>query len=97
VPWRGGITDMLKIAHLAESFDVACEITSAGACFGFVHAHVIGALRNCTFREGRKPGSLGGEPWILNPVRIIDGHVDVPQGPGLGMELDWAAIERSAP
>ena len=31
VPWRGGITDMLKIARLAESFGMSCEITSAGA------------------------------------------------------------------
>ncbi len=96
VPWRGGITDMLKIARLAESFDVACEITSVGTSFGFVHAHVIGALRNCTFFEGWKPGSLGGEPYVKNPIHIIDGHIDVPQGPGLGLELDWATIEGGA-
>lgn len=95
VPWRGGITDMLKIARLAESFDVACEITSVGGSFGFVHAHVIGALRNCTFFEGWKPGSLGGEPYVTNPIHIVDGHVQVPQGPGLGLELDWDAIHGS--
>ena len=87
------LTDMLKIARLAESFDVACEITSVGVSFGFVHAHVIGSLRNCTFFEGWQPGSLGGQPYITNPIHIIDGHVEVPDGPGLGMELDWAAIE----
>lgn len=95
VPWRGGITDMLKIGRLAESFDVACEITSVGCSFGFVHAHAIGALRNCTFFEGWKPGSLGGEPYVTNPIHIVDGHVQVPQGPGLGLELDWDAIEGS--
>ena len=95
VPWRGGITDMLKIARLAESFDVACEITSVGCTFGFVHAHVIGALRNCTFFEGWQPGSLAGEPFVTNPIHIVDGHLDVPKGAGLGLELDWDAIERS--
>ncbi|MFH1568165.1 MAG: enolase C-terminal domain-like protein [Gemmatimonadota bacterium] len=95
VPWRGGITDMLKIARLAESFDVACEITSVGVGFGFVHAHVIGALRNCTFFEGWKPGSLGGEPFVANPLHVVDGHLQVPAGPGLGMELDWDAIRRA--
>ena len=96
VPWRGGITDMLKIARLAESFDVACEITSVGGSFGFVHAQVIGALRNCTFFEGWKTGSLGGEPYITNPIHIVDGHVRVPQGPGLGLDLDWDAIRKAA-
>jgi len=94
VPWRGGITDMLKIAHLAESFGVNCEITSVGAMHGFVHAHVIGAIRNCTFFEGWQTGSLGGEPFILNPLEIAAGYVSVPPGPGLGVELDWGEIEK---
>ena len=95
VPWRGGITDMLKIARLAESFGVNCEITSKGAGFGFVHAHVIGALRNCTYFEATATGSQGGEPLIKNPLYIIDGHLPVPQGPGLGYALDWGQIEKA--
>ena len=31
VPWRGGITDMLMIARLAEAFGMSCEITSRGS------------------------------------------------------------------
>ena len=94
VPWRGGITDMLKIARLAEAFGVNCEITSVGAMYGFVHAHVIGAIRNCTFFEGWKTGSQGGEPVIKNPLVLEDGHLPVPLGPGLGAELDWSEVER---
>ncbi len=94
VPWRGGITDMLKIARLAESFGVNCEITSIGTGHGFVHAHVIGAIRNCTYFEATATGSLGGEPLVKNPLQISDGHLSVPQGPGLGMELDWGEIEK---
>ena len=94
VPWRGGITDMLKIARLAESFGVNCEITSKGVGFGFVHAHVIGALRNCTWFEATATGSQGGEPLIRNPLHLTEGHLPVPQSPGLGLELDWAAVER---
>ena len=95
VPWRGGITDMLKVARLAESFGMNCEITSVGAMNGFVHAHVIGAIRNCTYFEGWKLGSLGGEPLIENPLEIADGHVTVPDGPGLGVELNWGEVEKA--
>ncbi len=94
VPWRGGITDMIKIARLAEAFGVNCEITSVGAMNGFVHAHVIGAIRNCTFFEGWGLGSLGGEPLITNPITLKDGHINVPQRPGLGVELDWDEMEK---
>ena len=94
VPWRGGITDMIKIARLAEAFGVNCEITSGGAVNGFVHAHVIGAIRNCTYFEGWKTGSQGGEPLIANPLVLKDGHLPVPQGTGLGLELNWDEVDR---
>ena len=94
VPWRGGITDMLKIARLAESFGVNCEITSQGTGFGFVHAHVIGAIRNCTYFEATRTGVQGGEKLIKNPLYITNGQLPVPQEPGLGMVLDWEQIEK---
>ena len=30
---------------------------------------------------------------IATPLHFADGHVAVPQGPGLGVELDEAAVE----
>jgi L-rhamnonate dehydratase len=30
----------------------------------------------------------------LNPIRMKDGYVAVPQEPGLGVEVDEAALER---
>ncbi len=94
VPWRGGITDMVKIARLAESFGVQCEITSVGAMHGFVHAQVLAAIRNCTFFETWRVGSMGGEPLVRNPLEVRQGYVAVPTGPGLGVDLDWAEVER---
>jgi L-alanine-DL-glutamate epimerase-like enolase superfamily enzyme len=94
VPWRGGITDLIKIARLAEAFGVPCEITSVGAMHGFVHAHVLGAIKNGTFFEGWHLGSQGGEPLIKNPLILADGYLPVPQAPGLGVELDWGEVEK---
>lgn len=94
VPWRGGITDMINIARLAESFGVNCEITSVGAMYGFVHAHVLGAIKNCAFFEGWKVGSQGGEPLIKNPLVLQDGYLPVSQGPGLGLDLEWTESEK---
>ncbi len=31
---------------------------------------------------------------LTEPLQCIDGHVDVPRGPGLGIELDWDAVGR---
>ncbi|MSS70543.1 MAG: hypothetical protein EXS64_03540 [Candidatus Latescibacteria bacterium] len=93
-PWCGGITDLLKIARVAEAFGVNCEISSGDAAWGFVHAHLAGAVRNCDFFEARKTGAQGGAPLIRNPLRVEKGSLVIPQGPGLGLELDWDEVER---
>jgi L-alanine-DL-glutamate epimerase-like enolase superfamily enzyme len=32
--------------------------------------------------------------WARNPIPIVDGHADVPEEPGLGVEPDPAIIEK---
>jgi L-alanine-DL-glutamate epimerase-like enolase superfamily enzyme len=34
---------------------------------------------------------------FTEPLRYADGHLDVPQGPGLGVSLDDAAVRRFSP
>lgn len=36
-----------------------------------------------------------GEGLTRDPLRIVDGHVDLPAKPGLGIELDEDALERA--
>jgi len=31
---------------------------------------------------------------VVPTMQMVDGHVDVPSGPGLGVELDWTVIEQ---
>ena len=95
--WRGGITDLLKIAHLAESFGVNCEITSHGPVWSFAHANAIASIRNCDFfefgdRTAITTGKLQGEPIVTNPLTFQDGYVSVPTEPGLGIILDWDVV-----
>ncbi len=36
-----------------------------------------------------------GQPLTVDPLKIVGGHVQVPKTPGLGVELDMAAVERA--
>ena len=42
--------------------------------------------------------SMEGSPLntsLVEPaMQMVDGYVDVPTGPGLGVELDWTVVER---
>ncbi len=93
--YDGGITGVMKLAHAAEGFGIDCEIHGTGPA----HRHCIAAIRNTNYYE------LGlVAPGVDGPSRhcpiytdysddldAVDsaGHVPVPQGPGLGVTINW--------
>jgi L-alanine-DL-glutamate epimerase-like enolase superfamily enzyme len=84
----GGITPWLKVAHLAESFNVA-------VCPHFLmelHVSLAGAVPNVTWIEHIP------QLDAITTSRLVmeDGYALVPNAPGLGIDWDFAAIERRA-
>ena len=93
---EGGITGVLKAAHLAEAFDLKCEPHSWGsaleqaACF-----HAMLAMENCDFFE--LPVPEGIMDHVSKDVIRIDeeGYVHALKAPGLGLEVDFEAVDRA--
>jgi len=92
----GGITGLMKVAHVAEAFGVQCEVHERGPAFCFAHAHALAAMANCEFFElnAVDPAAPTASVLVKNPVKVEDGHIVVPQGDGLGIELDWDELEK---
>ncbi|MBM3760816.1 MAG: mandelate racemase [Acidobacteria bacterium] len=95
-----GITGCMKIAHLAESFGLDCEIHASGPA----HRHAMAAIRNTNYYEVALVGP--GTPNAIPPVYLCgysdsleavgtDGCFPVPTGPGLGVTHDWDFIARN--
>jgi len=94
---KGGITGLMKIAHLAEGFGMNCEIHDAYNSLNNVASlHVAAAVNNCHWFEILiidPPGKHTfnhlnmclADQFVIQP----DGHVVVPEAPGLGVEIDW--------
>ena len=96
VSWKDGITGTLKIAHLAEAFGLNCEIhTTTMNYMDLVNLHVSCAIKNCEYFEYFVPEENYTLP--MKGKLPIDEHgiIHVPQGPGVGAELDWDLIEKS--
>ena len=92
---KGGITPLVKSAHLAEAFHMNFEIHHGGNSLNNVaHLHVTMAIRNCEFFEVLLPAAA--QKYGLVEDIEIDAHglVRAPTGPGLGAKIDFDLIAR---
>lgn len=94
---RHGVTNILKLAHLAELHGTTIELNGPGGLFGLVHAHLCVALRNSSYYEyfpGGSRDALGQEIGLRNPPLPERGFVRPPDGPGWGAEWNWAQLDK---
>jgi L-alanine-DL-glutamate epimerase-like enolase superfamily enzyme len=82
----GGVTAFMKIAHLAESFNL--PVTSHGA--HDITVQLLAAVPNRSYLEAH---GFGLDRYIAEPLRIEDGFAIAPERPGHGVEFDWKALE----
>jgi len=89
----GGITEWRRIANTAASFDVPL----APHWFADLHVHCVASAPNGIWIE------VFPDTRILNVMRLFrtslqvrNGYTAVPQTPGLGIELDDAAVDSFA-
>lgn len=95
VPNKGGITTMVKTAHLAEAFGMSYEVHHGGNSLNNIaHAHVTAALPNTHFFEIILPAEA--QQYGLSEELSVnkDGCITAPSGPGLGAEIDFDLIKR---
>lgn len=93
----GGITECKKIAALAEAYYVQVAPHSPqGPVSTAAAAHLALAIPNFQILE-----YVRSEPWrqrvLKEPWPVVQGHLVVPDRPGLGVDLDEAVIESSPP
>jgi len=97
----GGIRKCRRIAEFAAEHGVACSIGSnlewdvatAAMC------HLVVGTPN--MQVERVPGDILGPAYhelsiAKNPLRIAGPLITTPDGPGLGVEVDWALAEQHA-
>ena len=94
----GGITGLMKVAALAEAFSLDVELHGGG----LAHRHCMASIRNTNYYElglvhpnvSQTKAPIYGEKRWLDELDSVDenGCVDVPDGPGLGVEIDWSFV-----
>jgi len=92
----GGITPLVRIAHLADAFHMKCELHHGGNSLNNVaNLHVTMAIPNCDYYEFF-PSTGANKYGLVKDIEVDDkGMVYAPEGPGLGYEIDWELVQRN--
>ena len=95
VAFKGGITTMIKTAHLAEAFGMNYEIHHGSNSLNNVaNLHVACAIHNCEYFEVLLPDANNRHGLVQDIAIDANGHVHAPGGPGLGAEVDMDLVRR---
>jgi len=96
VALKGGITTLVKTAHLAEAFGMNFEVHVGGNPLNnLANLHVELAISNCEFHEILMPVEGSGFGLIDEPKPDREGYLRAPSEPGLGAKIDFELIERN--
>jgi L-alanine-DL-glutamate epimerase-like enolase superfamily enzyme len=90
----GGVTEWMKITHAAAAFDIPI----APHWHANLHAQLAAAAANCFTVEYFAPDLdiYNFERLVRTPLRVERGRIVLDETPGLGFEIDEAAIDRYA-
>jgi L-alanine-DL-glutamate epimerase-like enolase superfamily enzyme len=86
----GGYTEALKIAHLAQAFSLP---VSNGAAMPHHMMHFIAGVANGWLVECHYGQMLRDEVIFVDPPSFDHGWLTLPEKPGLGLELNEAALQ----
>jgi L-alanine-DL-glutamate epimerase-like enolase superfamily enzyme len=85
----GGVTAFMKIARLAEAFNL--PVTSHGA--HDITVHLLAACPNRSYLEAH---GFGLDRYIEHPLALEDGKALAPARPGHGVIFDWKGLAQHA-
>ncbi|MEO8005207.1 MAG: mandelate racemase/muconate lactonizing enzyme family protein [Betaproteobacteria bacterium] len=96
VAWAGGLTESLKIAHMAQAANLPIAPHIHGSAVAVAAAvHLLGAVRNGSMAETVFPAHALMNELVKEPL-LVDrkGYITLTDKPGLGMELDPKIVKK---
>jgi L-alanine-DL-glutamate epimerase-like enolase superfamily enzyme len=88
VHYKGGITGAMRVAHLADSFQMTAEVHGGGPA----NLAICLAIRNNTYYESL----VTSNPIDVEPGIDHDGFIHASQLPGVGFDVDADDLKRRA-
>jgi galactonate dehydratase len=97
VTWTGGISELKKIATLAETYHIPVSPHDASGPINLVAgAHVMITVPNFYRIESSSYDLSAYNEFLRTPLDNSGGRLKLPPGPGLGIEFDLDRLRASA-
>jgi L-alanine-DL-glutamate epimerase-like enolase superfamily enzyme len=96
VAWAGGLTECLKIAHMAQAWNLPLAPHIHGSAVAVAAAgHLLGAVPNASMAEMVFPAHPLMADLVKEPLTVDrTGHIELSDRPGLGLELNPEVVAR---
>ena len=89
----GGMSEMKKIAALAEAHYVTvAPHNPLGPLATAINVHFAATTHNFLILEYHSDDESPRRDVLVEPMQLRDGYLELPQGPGWGVELNEAAL-----
>ncbi len=93
--WAGGLSETLRIARMAEGYNLPVTMHDCTGPLTFLAGvHINASVPACCYQEAVRAHIRSFYEQLIEPnVVIRDGHVALPQAPGLGANLHDSLFE----
>jgi L-alanine-DL-glutamate epimerase-like enolase superfamily enzyme len=91
----GGLLESKKVCALAEAFNVVCSPHNWTSGVGLAATiQLMACTPSCELLEFDPTGYPLYEPLLAKPLKVKDGYVEIPDSPGIGVNLTDKIIEK---
>lgn len=91
----GGIWEMKKVAAMAEaSYMTVAPHNPCGPVATAVNVHFAASTTNFLILEYHADDESPRRDLVDEPIKLVDGYLELPDKPGLGIDLNMDTVER---
>jgi L-rhamnonate dehydratase len=90
--WCGGLTEALKIAAYATTYDLK-TIPHGHSSLATAHFSAVQSPIHTPYQEFLVKWNRVHQHFLANPIEVVSGMIEVPDRPGLSMEIDDRKVE----
>jgi L-alanine-DL-glutamate epimerase-like enolase superfamily enzyme len=97
--WVGGISETIRVARMAQAYNIPVSMHDAtGPLTMLAGMHALAALPNGLYQETMRAQIQTTYKELIDlDVKIVDGCIAVPRGPGLGVRINPDLFKPGAP